>query len=816
MNTSVMRLRAVTASCLLGLTVLLGPTVVEAADYPVRPIPFTAVTVTDSFWTPRIETNRKTTVWYDFQKCEETGRIDNFAVAGGLQQGGFQGIFFNDSDVFKVIEGAAYSLAVQPDPKLDRYLDELIAKIAAAQEHDGYLYTARTINDPKYNFPGKATGRWSHLRHGHELYNVGHMYEAAVAHWQATGKRSFLDVAIKNADLVCKTFGPGPGQRNDVPGHEEIEMGLARLYRATGDEKYLHQAKFFVDMRGQADLRDVYGEYCQDHKPVLTQDEAVGHAVRAAYLYAGIADVAALTGEKEYITAIDRIWQNIVGKKMHLTGGIGATHKGEAFGGNYDLPNESAYLETCAAIANALFNHRMFLLHGESKYIDVLERIIYNGFLSGISYSGDLFFYPNPLACDGKQTFNKGTLGRAPWFGCSCCPVNVVRFIPSIPGYIYAVRDDAVYVNLYIGGTGKVDLGDQTVTLAQSTRYPWDGKVRVEVQPKQTGEFALHLRIPGWTQGKPVPSDLYRYLDDTPSGYTVKLNGQTVEPTVDKGYAVIQRTWQAGDVVELDFPMPVQRVLAHENVEADQGRVALERGPIVYCLEAVDNGGSVYDFVLTDEVPLASEFRSDLFGGMTVITGSASRLVRQADETAKLQPTTITAIPYYAWAHREIGEMEVWLAREKQAARLKPAPTIASESKASASYHHQSDSPNALNDRIEPENSIDHNIPRMTWWPHRGSTEWVQYDFAKPAQVSQVEVYWFDDTGRGRCRVPQSWSVFYRIGGHWQPVPNSGVCGVKKDLFNQVSFDPVKTTALRLQIELQPNFSGGILEWKVE
>lgn len=639
----------------------------EEIDYPIQPIPFTDVKVDDLFWAPRIETNRNVTVWYDFKKCEETGRIDNFAVAGGLKSGGFQGIFFNDSDVVKVIEGAAYSLAGSPNPKLDAYLDDLIAKIAAAQEDDGYLYTARTIGDPKYNYPGKE-GRWSHLAHGHELYNVGHMYEAAVAHWQATGKRSFLDVAIKNADLVCKVFGPGKGQRIDVPGHEEIEIGLVRLYRATGDEKYLRQAKFFIDMRGREDKRKLYGAYTQDHKPIVDQDEAVGHAVRAGYLYAGVADVAALTGNKEYIDAIDRIWQNIVAKKMHLTGGIGASRNGEAFGDNYELPNESAYLETCAAIANAMFNHRMFLLHGDSKYIDVLERIIYNGFLSGVSFSGDRFFYPNPLACDGRSKFNQGTLGRAPWFGCSCCPVNIVRFIPSIPGYVYAVRDDSLYVNLYVGGTGRLKLGNNGVTLKQVTRYPWDGNIRIEVDPRETGEFALHLRIPGWVRGNPVPSDLYRYSDTTAAPYVLKLNGETIKPKMKMGCAVLRRTWKIGDVVELELPMPVRRVLSHDNVEANRGRVAIERGPIVYCLEGVDNDGSVFDIVLPDEAALQSDFRNDLLRGVPIVTGVASRLVRQEDGSARLEPVTITAIPYYAWAHRDIGEMAVWLARDQQVA----------------------------------------------------------------------------------------------------------------------------------------------------
>ena len=484
-------------------------------DYPYTPVPFTAVQVHDGFWSPRMETNRVTTVWYDFQKCEETGRIDNFAKAGGLMPGEFRGIPFDDSDVYKVIEGAAYILAMQPDPKLDQYLDDLIAKIAAAQEPDGYLYTARRLFPPE-KMPGMSgQTRWSNLNASHELYNVGHLYEAAVAHFQATGKRSLLDVALKNADFLCETFGPGKLQ--EPPGHEEIEMGLVKLYRTTGQEKYLQLAKFFIDIRGRAETHALRGAGQQDHQPVVEQTEAVGHAVRAGYLYSGVADVAAITGDAAYMQAIDRIWEDVVFRKLHLTGGLGASPGGEAFGKAYELPNSTAYLETCAAIANALWNHRMFLLHGDARYIDVLERVIYNGFLSGISLSGDRFFYPNPLETDGKQKFNHGSNERAPWFGCSCCPVNVVRFIPSIAGYIYATRDDALYVNLFVAGSTTAQVGGRTVKLTQETSYPWDGNVRIRMEPETAGAFALHVRIPGWSRGEVVPSDLYRFADPVPA-----------------------------------------------------------------------------------------------------------------------------------------------------------------------------------------------------------------------------------------------------------------------------------------------------------
>jgi DUF1680 family protein len=817
---------------LLALSTMVATAAPPQRDYPHTPVPFTDVTINDQFWSPRMETNRKVTVWYDFQKCEETGRIANFARAGGMEEGEFQGIPFNDSDVVKVVEGAAYALALQPDPKLDKYLDGLIAKIAASQEDDGYLYTARTLGINN-GFTGPK--RWSNLRTNHELYNVGHMYEAAVAHFQATGKRTFLDVAIRNADLICQVFGPGEGQLIDVPGHEEIEIGLVKLYRATGDRKYLDQAKFFVDMRGRSDKRKIWGEYCQDHQPVVEQSEAVGHAVRGGYLYAGVADVAAIVGDQEYIDAIDRIWRDVVSHKLYLTGNVGQFGHGEGYEGAYQLTNLKAYNETCAAIALALWNQRMFLLHCNAKYVDVLERIIYNGFLSGVSLSGDRFFYPNPLACDMAFKFNHGALERSPWFGCSCCPVNVVRFIPSISGYIYAHRGDAAYVNLYIAGSGKVKLPDNTVTLTQETRYPWDGRVKISVAPEREGEFALHVRVPGWVLGRPLPSDLYTYMGNDssrsretsgpelsrvrlrtyPANVTLTVNGQTVPAKAEKGYAVIRRSWKAGDAVEFTLPMPVCRVLAHEKVEADRGRVAVERGPIVYCAEGVDHGGTALNLVLPDDAELTHEHRPDLLDGVTVIRATGQAAHRDDTGEVVVKPAELTLVPYYSWCHRGANEMAVWLPRTADLAHVAPPSTIASTSRATASHVYGNDSLRALNDQADPANSSDHSVPRMTWWDHRGTTEWVQYDLQQPTKVSAVEVYWFDDTGRGQCRVPSCWRLLYRDGDQWKPVDVEAALTVDKDKFNVAKFEPVTTTGLRIEVELQSEFSGGILEWRV-
>jgi len=630
-------------TCLISATAVAAP----PKDYPIQPVPFTAVSVQDGFWRPRMETNRKVTVRYDFRKCEETGRIDNFAKAGGLMKGEFRGIPYDDSDVYKVIEGAAYSLALAPDPQLDKYLDDLIVKIAAAQEPDGYLYTARRLF-PLAKMPamsGKA--RWVHESSSHELYNIGHLYEAAVAHYQATGKRTLLDVAIKSADLIVREFGPGKLQ--NPPGHQVIEIGLAKLYRATGDVKYLELAKFLIDIRGRAGTHKLYGAYNQDHKPVVEQEEAVGHAVRAGYLYSGVADVAALTGDEAYTKAIDRIWENVVAKKLYLTGGIGALHAGEAFGKNYELPNATAYNETCAAIANALWNQRMFLLHGDAKYLDVLERTIYNGFLSGVALTGSEFFYPNPLASGSGYK-------RSPWFSCACCPVNVVRFLPELAGYFYATRDGEAFVNLFAAGTARLVVDKMPIELRQETRYPWDGKVTIHVAPQTKAAFTLNVRIPGWARNEPVPSDLYRYDDGLKPEVKLSLNGQPVVLVLKKGFAQIHREWQAGDRVELDLPMPVRRVAAHAKVKDDTNKFAIERGPLVYCAEGIDNGGEVLTEALSKDSRFEVVQRPDLLGGIVTV-----RIIPPREGHA------ITTIPYCLWENRGPNEMTVWF-------RAKPAP----------------------------------------------------------------------------------------------------------------------------------------------
>ena len=619
--------------------------------YPIDPVPFTSVKVTDSFWGQRLQASREVTIPLAFSKCEETGRYESFIKAAHPSDTyKVEGFSFDDTDVYKTIEGASYSLQTYPDKKLQKYIDSILVIVAGAQEPDGYLYTARTMN-PKHphNWAGKE--RWVAVENlSHEFYNLGHMVEGAVAHYQATGKRNFLDIAIKYADCVCREIGNGPEQKKYVPGHQIAEMALVKLYMVTGDKKYLDQAKFFLDTRGYTSRKDAYS---QAHKPVVEQDEAVGHAVRAVYMYSGRADVAAITGDSSYIKAIDKIWDNIVSKKLYITGGIGARHAGEAFGNNYELPNLSAYCETCAAIGNVYMNYRLFLLHGDAKYFDVLERTLYNGLISGVSLDGGSFFYPNPLSSSGKYS-------RKPWFGCACCPSNVSRFIPSLPGYVYAVKDDQVYVNLFLSNKAELKVDKKKIILEQETDYPWKGDIRLKIA-QGNQNFTMKLRIPGWVRGNVLPGDLYAYADNQKPVYRVSVNGQTVESDVNNGYLSIARKWKKGDVVEVHFDMLPRIVKANPKVEADRGRVAVERGPIVYCAEWPDNRFNIHSVLLNQHPQFKVTEKPELLYGINQLTTDAQALSYDMAGKLVAKDVELTLIPYYAWAHRGEGDMEVWL-----------------------------------------------------------------------------------------------------------------------------------------------------------
>lgn len=641
-------------------------------DYPFQPIPFNKVHVDDPFWSPRLDINQQITIPFCFEKCATTGRLSNFSRAAGLEEGEFCTQYaFDDTDVYKSIEAAAYSLTTLPNPALNSYVDSLINLVSLAQEGDGYLYTARTINPAggsQFNRMGPE--RWVKEReHSHELYNAGHLYEAAAAHYLATGQKTLLNIALRNAELVWREFGPG--KRAVAPGHQVIEMGLIKLYRVTGDDRYLNLAKFFIDQRGRnvqyASKGTPYetGQYWQDHLPVTEQTEAVGHAVRAGYLYAAMADVAALTGDEDYTQAIDRIWENMVQKKYYLTGGVGAVGNGERFGENYELPNRTAYNETCAAIAQLFWNHRMFLLHGDAKYIDVLERTLYNGFLSGLSLDGRSFFYSNTLEVNNHFMHADLEKSRKGWFVCACCPPNIARFIPSLPGYIYARRDDRIYVNLYISNQTSIELkrNDQ-VMLQMYTQYPWDGTVELRVNTTKKMDFELALRIPGWARNKPVPGNLYEFMEFETAPVEIRVNDVPVQFRIEQGYALIRTDWTGNDKIELELPMSIHRVKALDSLADAQGKVALQRGPIVYCAEWVDNHNLVDNLILPDGAKLSTYRAQDKLGGIVSIMGDANAVQISADgQNISLIPQRLEAIPYYAWAHRGEGEMQVWLPR---------------------------------------------------------------------------------------------------------------------------------------------------------
>jgi len=776
-------------------------------EYPIKPVPFTSVKLTDNFWAPRIKKNADVTIPIAFHYCETTGRVKNFEIAGGLDTGRFQTLFpFDDSDVFKIIEGASYSLQTFPDPKLDAYLDAIIYKIGLAQEDDGYLYTNRTIAEMH---GGGGLHEWANKNRwendsisSHELYNLGHLYEAAAAHYQATGKRSLLEIALKSADLVNKDFG---WDRTKVyPGHQVIEMGLIKLYRVTGEKKYLDLARFFLDVRGpegqqynQADLRPV------------DQTKAVGHSVRATYMYSGMADVAAIEDDSSYLNAITRIWEDIIYGKIYLTGGIGATGGNEGFAGPFVLPNMSAYCETCASIGDIFFNHRLFLLHGQAKYIDILEKTLYNSMLSGVSLSADRFFYPNPLESNGQHE-------RSAWFGCACCPSNIVRFVPAIPGYVYAVTDNQLYINLFISNEADITLGKNKFKISQKTNFPWDGKVEISVKPEKSIKFDMMIRIPGWALNEAIPGGLYKFSDLNNDSVKLLINGEPYEIIMANGYAVISRKWKPGDKVEFEIPMPVRKVIADERITDDINKMAVQRGPLIYCAEWPDNNsGSVLNMLIKKDAAFTTEFIPSLLEGAEVIKTEGYQTKRTLDgKIEMLNEEPVTMIPYALWNNRGAGQMMVWLPTSTKSTRPLPAATIAFRSKVRSSKMTKPLS--AVNDQIEPLCSNDQSAVYYDWWPDKNKWEWVEYDFEKPVTISKTKVYWFDDGPDGGCRLPDEWEMLYLNGNIWEPVKAKGRYKVTKDEWNSLSFKPVTASAIKIKVKLNKDFSAGIYEWVVE
>ena len=782
--------------------------------YPITPVPFTKVKVTDSFWGQRLKASRDVTIPLAFSKCEETGRYTNFEKAANPSDSyEVQGYSFDDTDVYKTIEGASYSLQTYPNKKLVHYIDSVLDIVAKAQEKDGYLYTSRTMN-PKHPHEWAGDKRWSKVEDlSHEFYNLGHMVEGAVAHFQATGSRKFLDIACRYADCVCREIGTKPGQVCVVPGHQIAEMALCKLYVLTGEKRYLDQAKFFLDYRGKTTIKT---EYSQSHKPVVEQDEAVGHAVRAAYMYAGMADVAALTGDKSYINAIDNIWNNIVEKKLYITGGIGATNNGEAFGKNYELPNMSAYCETCAAIGNVYVNYRLFLLHGESKYYDVLERSLYNGLISGVSLDGGGFFYPNPLESMGQHQ-------RQPWFGCACCPSNIARFIPSLPGYVYAVNKRDVYVNLFMSNTSQLSVAGKGITLEQQTQYPWDGDIAIKVAANKAGQWAMKVRIPGWVRNEVVPSNLYEFTDNLRPQYNITVNGNAVNGKLtDDGYFTIDRKWKKGDVVRVHFDMDPRTVRANNNVEADRGFVAIERGPLVYCAEWPDNDFDIMGALVNQSPKMTVEDGTlhakdkevaDYY--IKVIKTDAQLLSFDKQGRLNTKDVKLSLIPYYAWCHRGSGKMRVWLSQDLSSSRPEQPATLASLSKVTASTPAASLS--AVNDRLVPKDGTDRSMPYYHWWPKQGVTEWIAYEFPEASTVQSSTVYWYDDGPWGGCRVPKAWRIFFKNdNGEWQSVSGADKYPTTKGTACTVNFEPVKTKSIKIEIDLPSENSAGHFEWSVK
>jgi len=791
-------------ACFLGfgLTAVftfLAPAVLsaEAALAKLRAVPFTDVGITDAFWSPRQETNRIASIPVNLENLEKAGNLQNFRLAAKGAHEGYQGPVFMDSDAYKALEAASYSLATHPDPALEKQLDDIIATLAAAQQPDGYLNTYFIVKEP--------AKRWTNLRDWHELYCAGHLFEAAVAHFQATGKRTFLNVATKLADNIDSVFGPPP-KRMGYPGHPEIELALIKLWRVTGERRYFELARFFVENRGRKFFAEEHktqpdrydGSYWQDDVQIHEHRNIKGHAVRAAYLMSGTTDVAAETGDQRLLAMLNRVWRNTTERNMYITGGIGPSAHNEGFTVDYDLPNATAYQETCATVALAQWSHRLALLYGDAKYADVVERALYNGVLAGVSQDGTKFFYVNPLESNGNHH-------RQPWFGCACCPPNVARTIASLGGYAYAVSDDAVWVNLYIQGSVKAKVARTPVELKVTTEYPWDGKVVIEPTVNQTAAFELRLRVPEWC-GSP----------------SLSVNGQKISKLRrEQGYLILKDKWKTGDRIELELPMPIQRIAANPNVKANQGLQAIQRGPIVYCLEQRDQTDPVAAMFLPLIASVEVERETSRLGSITVIQGLAGIVAEQGWRGRLYQPITpnrsflfkrFKAIPYYAWDNRQAGPMKVWLPTAPPVPR---AGGLETEAKVSMSFANDNCQPQGVCDGFEPKSSGEQPAANCHWWPHKGTEEWVQYTWPNRETLAGAQVYWFDDTGRGECRLPAAWEIQYLDGHDWKPVKTSDRYSIRKDEWCKVSFSPVNTTALRLSVKQQAGWSAGVHEWKV-
>ena len=627
----------------------------------IEQVNFSKVNITDQFWEPKIKKVSQVTIPVCIdQTAVKTPRLRNFEKVARKLGEKHEGIYYDDSDLFKALEAIAYSLKNHPDKNIEKTADEWVDKIAAAQLPDGYLNTYYTLTG--------LDKRWTDMEK-HEDYNAGHLIEAAVAYFNSTGKRKLLDVAIRVADNLDSTFRLQ--NRHWVSGHQEIELALVKLYHATSNKKYLDMADWYLEQRGHGYGKGVIWdkwktpEYCQDEVPVKDQKEITGHAVRAMYLYTGAADVGAAKKDTGYMKAMKTVWEDVVFRNMYVTGGIGSSGKNEGFSKDYDLPNENAYCETCASVGMVLWNQRMNLLTGESKYIDVLEKSLYNGALDGLSFSGDRFFYGNPLSSNGNHK-------RSEWFGTACCPSNIARLIESIGDYIYAKSDNDLWVNLFVGSNASIDLKNNNVQIEQRTNYPWDGDVQLVVSPQKKSKFSIHIRIPGWAQSQPSPGDTYRFLDNSVKKWTLTLNGLTIPYKVTNGYAVINKEWEKGDIVSLSLPIETKKVIAIDSISEDRNKISLQRGPLMYCFEHPDNDGMVNNIYIPDNIQFSNNFENNLLGGIMKLEADAPTIKISEDGlTVKTENKRIAAIPYFAWANRGVGQMQVWMPRKISSLEIK-------------------------------------------------------------------------------------------------------------------------------------------------
>jgi DUF1680 family protein len=757
------------------------------------PIPFNQVKLRASMWTDRFEMNRTVSIPAVLDQCESTGRIKNFAIASGAEKGERKGKPYDDSDVYKAIEAIAYTLAQKKDLALEARADAIIEKIAAAQQKDGYLNTF-------YVDPAK---RWTNIKDGHELYCAGHLFEAATAYATSTGKTKLLDVAKKLADHIDATFGPK--KKLDPCGHPEIELALVKLSNATGEKRYATLAKFFVDQRGKLEGRTSFGEYAQDHKPLREQTEFVGHAVRATYLYSGAADVANATGDDTLIPPLEKIWRDVVDKKMYITGGIGSSAANEGAGKAFDLPNDGAYCETCAAIGMALWSHRMLLATGEAKYADIVERELYNAILSGVSVKGDKFFYDNPIASRGDKE-------RKPWFETACCPTNLVRFLPSVSGLVFATSGKTLYVLQYIPCEADVTIADTKVHIRLDSTWPDKGNVNFKVDPEKNLDFAIRLRRPAWCK------QVYYQHDLKEQEHASEF------PGTEAGWELYERPYTTNDGGAAHFISPVRREHAAPEVTGNAGRVAICRGALVYAVEGIDNQGRARSLVLPADagLPSVKDKADTVIGSFRSLIAKGLYVERGIDGKPAWKPCSMTLLPYWLCANRGPTEMTVWIAEKPEVAELPgEGPVVESGGvRISASHCSARDTLAALNDKALPKGRNDDTVvPRMSFWDHRGSKEWVQYEYPSAKQLSSSRVWWLDDAASGGSfRTPYDWTLLWRDGNEWKPVvlKGDGKYGSAADAWNAVEFEPVTTTALRLEVNARKDVSAGIYEWEAQ